>query len=48
MIGSFSVQGCATRASGPNGSMATPGTYECFQPVSNIQEVSSDVCMTVA
>ncbi len=48
MIGSFSVQVGAERASGRNRFMISPGTSECCQPLSIIQEVSSDVCMTVA
>jgi len=48
MIGSFSVQVGAEKASGRNRFMISPGTSECCQPLSIIQEVSSDVCMTVA
>jgi hypothetical protein len=48
MIGSFSVQVYASRASGPNRYMITPGTSECIQPLTIIQEVSSDFSMTVA
>jgi|GEM_PF-6895629 len=48
MIGSFSVQGYAVRASGLNRSTITPGTSECLKPLFIIQEISSDVYMTIA
>ncbi len=49
MIGSFSVQGYAAKASGRNRSMITPGTHECFQPLFiTKKEVSSDVWLTLA
>jgi len=48
MIGSFSTLQYAIGASDPNSCIMTPGVHECFQPDSIIQEVLSDVCMTVA
>ena len=47
MIGSFPVQSCFIRASGPNRFNITPTTNECFLTCMTIQEVKSNVYLPV-